>query len=91
MNKTISMNNGNKYIFRCVLTNTIFHFRTTTELTTNISTAIAKALGIQSHSQIVEIIVRSVSQINLPFTSSIKTNKLHPRFSSSSTSPSTAS
>ncbi len=60
------MSNKNKYIYRCVFTNTVFHLRTTTELTTNISTAIAKTLGIHSHSQIVEVIVRSVS-LNPPF------------------------
>lgn len=60
-NKTLNMNNENKYMSRYAFTNTIFHSRTTTELTTNLSTAIAKTLGIQSHSQIVEIIVRTVS------------------------------
>ncbi|KAL5089835.1 hypothetical protein Trisim1_004951 [Trichoderma cf. simile WF8] len=52
----------------CAAFNGVFAKLTTTELTTNISTAIAKALGIQSHSQIVEIIVRSIFFIlNLTF------------------------
>ncbi|KAH0532314.1 hypothetical protein TsFJ059_001021 [Trichoderma semiorbis] len=52
----------------CAAFNGVFAKLTTTELTTNLSTAIAKALGIQSHSQIVEIIVRSIFFIlNLTF------------------------
>ncbi|KAL6795669.1 hypothetical protein J3E68DRAFT_404927 [Trichoderma sp. SZMC 28012] len=52
----------------CAAFNGVFAKLTTTELTTNLSTAIAKTLGIQSHSQIVEIIVRSIFFIlNLTF------------------------
>ncbi|KAK4065764.1 uncharacterized protein Triagg1_8533 [Trichoderma aggressivum f. europaeum] len=52
----------------CAAFNGVFAKLTTTELTTNLSTAIAKALGIQSHSQIVEIIVRTIFFIlNLAF------------------------
>ncbi|OPB38014.1 hypothetical protein A0O28_0011180 [Trichoderma guizhouense] len=52
----------------CAAFNGVFAKLTTTELTTNISTAIAKTLGIQSHSRIVEIIVRAIFFIlNLTF------------------------
>ncbi|KAL6697832.1 hypothetical protein J3F84DRAFT_365726 [Trichoderma pleuroticola] len=52
----------------CAAFNGVFAKLTTTELTTNLSTAIAKTLGIQSHSQIVEIIVRAIFFIlNLTF------------------------
>ncbi|KKO98604.1 hypothetical protein THAR02_09280 [Trichoderma harzianum] len=52
----------------CAAFNGVFAKLTTTELTTNLSTAIAKTLGIQSHSQIVEIIVRTIFFIlNLTF------------------------
>ncbi|KAL6814181.1 hypothetical protein V8C40DRAFT_256165 [Trichoderma camerunense] len=52
----------------CAAFNGVFAKLTTTELTTNISSAIAKSLGIQSHSQIVEIIVRAIFFIlNLTF------------------------
>lgn len=62
-------------IVGCVFTNTVFHFRTTTELTTNLSTAIAKTFGIQSHSQIVEIIIRTVRR-NSPNSNLNKANKI---------------
>ncbi|KAL7933775.1 hypothetical protein V8C35DRAFT_50425 [Trichoderma chlorosporum] len=52
----------------CAAFNGVFAKLTTTELTTSLSTAVAKALGIQSHSQIVEVVVRSIFFIlNLTF------------------------
>ncbi|KAL7797141.1 hypothetical protein V8C43DRAFT_278262 [Trichoderma afarasin] len=52
----------------CAAFNGVFAKLTTTELTTNLSAAIAKTLGIQSHPQIVEIIVRTIFFIlNLTF------------------------
>ncbi|EHK20296.1 uncharacterized protein TRIVIDRAFT_192887 [Trichoderma virens Gv29-8] len=52
----------------CAAFNGVFAKLTTTELTTTLSTAVAKALGIQSHSQIVEIIVRTIFFVlNLTF------------------------
>ncbi|UKZ73528.1 hypothetical protein TrVFT333_001175 [Trichoderma virens FT-333] len=52
----------------CAAFNGVFAKLTTTELTTTLSTAVAKAFGIQSHSQIVEIIVRTIFFVlNLTF------------------------
>ncbi|KAL7949869.1 hypothetical protein V8C42DRAFT_308823 [Trichoderma barbatum] len=52
----------------CAAFNGVFAKLTTTELTTRLSAAIAKALGVQSHSQIVEIGIRTIFFIlNLTF------------------------
>ncbi|KAL7805992.1 hypothetical protein V8C44DRAFT_339957 [Trichoderma aethiopicum] len=52
----------------CAAFNGVFAKLTTTELTSNLSTAIAKSLSLQSHSSIVEIIIRTIFFIlNLTF------------------------
>ncbi|ETS01997.1 hypothetical protein M419DRAFT_129790 [Trichoderma reesei RUT C-30] len=52
----------------CAAFNGVFAKLTTTELTSKLSTAIAKAIALQSHSSIVEIIIRTIFFIlNLTF------------------------